>query len=98
MAALHMSRDIDTVLATLTRALPGLRWEQLRVAHPDADDAGVWFVAHPASPHELQLETSTGMFPILLEGSDGPERDILSSVAEVVARVAVRLGMPSAAI
>ena len=87
-----MSRDIDLTIAALERALPGLRWEQLHVAHPGADDDGLWFFSHPAASGEVQLESSTGELPFLLEGDDGAERETVRSVDEAVRRVVARLG------
>lgn len=92
-----MTRDIDSILAVLTQALPALRWEQLRVSHPGADDDGLWFLTHPASRVEVQLESSTGMLPFLLEGTDGPDAEHVASVQQAVERVAMRLGVSLAA-
>ena len=60
-------RDIDTIIDELTSTHPGLLVEQLKILHPDADDAGLWFFRHPNSPIEVQLESSQGCCPFLLE-------------------------------
>ena len=88
-----MDRDIDRVITELRRAYPNIVCEQLHVAHPGADDAGLWFFTHPTSRGEVQLESSTGAVPFLVEGTDSPERDMAPTVAEAVALVAARLGL-----
>ena len=90
-------RDIDKINSELTREHPELIWEQLRVAHPGADDDGLWFFRHPASEHEVQLESSTGMCPFLFETTANTERVAASTVAEAIALVSHGLGLSSAA-
>jgi hypothetical protein len=90
---MHMHNDIDAVIAELRRAYPGIACEQLRVAHPGADDDGVWFCTHPDRPGEVQLESSTGQLPFLVEGTDSAARDEARTVHQAVALVATRLGL-----
>ena len=90
---MHMVRDIDRVITELRTAYPLLVVEQLRVAHPGADDDGLWFFRHPERPGEVQLESSTGASPFLLEGDDGTPPVSVRSVEEAVALVAFRLGL-----
>ena len=88
-----MGRDIDQVIAALRLAFPGIACEQLRVAHPGADDDGIWFVTHPTGRGEVQLESSSGRFPLLVEGTDSPARDMAHTLEQAVALVAARLGL-----
>lgn len=88
-----MPRDIDTIIAALRRAHPEISCEQLRVTHPGADDDGLWFFTHPRAVGEVQLESSSGQFPFLLEGDDSDGREIVGTVGEAVARVGARLGL-----
>ncbi|MDF2771341.1 MAG: hypothetical protein K0S86_835 [Geminicoccaceae bacterium] len=87
-----MHRDIDTVIAELQRAHPSIACEQLRVTHP-TDDDGLWFFTHPDRPGEVQLESTTGQVPFLVEGTESPARDTAHSVEQAVALVATRLGL-----
>ena len=87
-----MHRDIDTVIAELEHAYPGIACEQLRVAHPGADD-GLWFFTHPDRPGEVQLESSTGQLPFFVEGTESAACDTASTVDQAVALVATRLGL-----
>ena len=90
---MHMHRDIDQVIAKLQRAHPGIACEQLRATHPGADDDGLWFFTHPGARGEVQLESSTGQLPFLVEGTESPARDIAETVDQAVALVAARLGL-----
>lgn len=86
-------RDIDTVIDELQRAHPGITCEQLFVAHRGADDDGLWFFTHPDRSGEVQLESSTGQLPFLVEGTDSAARETARTVEQAVALVALRLGL-----
>jgi len=90
---MHMHHDIDTVIAELRSAYPGVVCEQLRVAHPGADDDGLWYFRHPDARGEVQLESSSGQLPFLVEGTESPARDTARTVDQAVALVAARLGL-----
>ena len=90
------SRDIDTIVVALTASHPRLRVEQLKVKHPGADDDGVWFFTHPDSRFEVQLESSDGSCPFLVESDRHDERGRATTVAEAVERVECWLGLPKA--
>ena len=78
-----MDRDIDRVIAALVGKWPAIQYGQLRVAHPGADDAGLWFFTHPAGSGEVQVESSTGNIPFLIEG-ERAGRVTGTTVAEVI--------------
>ena len=92
---MQMHRDIDTVIAELQSAYPSIACEQLRVTHPGADDDGLWFFTHPDRPGEIQLESSTGQAPFLVEGTESPACDTAHTVEQAIALVAKRLGLTS---
>lgn len=48
-----MKRDIDFIIEQLTASVPGIRIEQLRVAHPGVDDDGLWFINIPDHENEV---------------------------------------------
>ena len=89
-------RDIDTVIAAATAKHPKLRVEQLKVKHPGADDDGLWFFNHPDSQFEVQLESSYGTFPFLVETDRHNERGQASTVAEAVELLESWLGLAAA--
>ena len=60
-------RDIDEVMAQVRERDPEILVEQLRVKHA-ADDDGVWFFRK--GEREIQLESSAGNLPFVIENSD----------------------------
>ena len=89
-------RDVDQIIAEIKRSLPQVRWEQLQVKHPGADDDGLWFFRLPSGANEVQIESSLGICPFLVEHGATNERYTGRTVAEVVARVVewLQLGIP----
>ena len=65
-----LRRIIDGVLADL----PDVEWQQLWVSHP-ADDDGLWFFWRRARRDErVQIESSSGFCPFLIETDRDDER------------------------
>ena len=62
-----MQRDIDIVVQEVLRVLPETIIEQLKVAHPGVDDDGLWFFRLIGSSDSIQLESSSGSAPFLIE-------------------------------
>jgi hypothetical protein len=87
-----MDRDIDIVIAMLKRRCPDVVVQQLPVAHPGVDDDGLWFFRHPSRPGEVQLESSTGAAPFLVE-SDYAPTCIAGTPQEAAELVVSRLGL-----
>jgi hypothetical protein len=79
-----MKRDIEIVIEQLQAAHPAVRVEQLQVLHPGADDDGLWFFSHPNGSFEVQLESSTGMSPFIIETDESTERVYAHSIGETV--------------
>ena len=79
-------RDIDQLIVRLRAEIPGVQIEQLRVVHPGADDDGLWFIRIPGRV-ELQIESSNGACPFLIESDLSAERFHGQSVEEVVSTV-----------
>ena len=72
-----MSRDIDHIIERLKTELPGVQDTQMQVAHPGADEDGLWFVRIPGQAEEVQIE-------FLIESDLGHERHHGPTVEEVV--------------
>ena len=89
-----MQRDIDRLIAQVRRDYPGVRIEQLRVAHPGADDNGLWFFKHPDSPNEVQVESSTGTAPFVVE-SDQEQPADAATIGQALDLIVARLGLGS---
>ena len=90
------SRDIDNIIAALTDKHPRLEVHQLQVKHPGADDDGLWFFNHPDSQFEVQLESSYGSFPFLVETDRHDERGQATTLAEAEELLESWLGLPAA--
>jgi len=86
-------RDIDNIIALLAQQLPSIQSEQLKVAHPGADDDGLWFFRERSSSFEVQLESSSGNCPFLFETTEHPRSLTANSVAEAVQFVVSGLGL-----
>lgn len=80
-----MNRDIEIIIEQMHTAYPSVQVEQLKVKFPGADDDGIWFFTHPACPFEVQLESSTGMFPFLVENNENDVRVNVHTINEALA-------------
>ena len=78
-------RDIDQIIQLLKVQVPGTDVEQLRVLHPGADDDGLWFIKVPNRSEQIQLESSEGICPFIVESDAEVARG--HTVEEVVATV-----------
>ena len=76
--------DVDRIIELVRAMCPRVRVEQLKVSHPGADDDGLWFFDQPESPSQVQIESSTGMCPFLIETDENDARLKTSSVEETV--------------
>ncbi len=79
-----MPRDIDHITERLKVELPGVQVSELQVAHSGADDDGLWFITIPGRAGEVQIESSLGSCPFLIESDFSVERFHGHTVDEVV--------------
>jgi len=84
-------RDIDQVIAALRRRHSGLLVEQRPVTHAAVDE-DIWFINLPSASIEVQLESSTGNCPFLVESSLSPERLHAATIGEAINMVSTMLG------
>lgn len=89
-----MTRGIEELTVALQRAYPGITIEQLRVAHPGADDDGIWFVRHPMALVDVQVESPNGEAPFSVESDLAPPT-VAPTVAAATRLVIARLGLLS---
>ncbi len=87
-----MPNDIDALTTALKQAFPAATLTQLRVPHPGADDDGLWFVTHPEGMTEVQIESSTGNVPFLIESDLAPPTKA-ASIEDALRLVVARLGL-----
>ena len=90
-------RDIELIISTLADQFPAILAEQIKVKHPGADDDGLWFFKHPDSPHEVQLESCSGMCPFLFESTEHGHAHEAATIQAAASLVATGLGLTSSA-
>jgi hypothetical protein len=62
-----MTDDLRQIVEGVQAKLPDVRWEQLPVTHA-ADDDGLWFFTRAArGSREVQIQSSSGTCPFLIE-------------------------------
>jgi hypothetical protein len=81
-------RDIEKVIQSLNTIYPVVNVRQLEVAHAGADDDGLWFFQTPESKLEVQIESSTGMFPFLIETNENYTRVTTATVGQTIETLA----------
>ena len=82
-----MARDVDRIIERLNAEIPGVQVTQLPVAHPGADDEGLWFIKISGRLQEVQIESSYGRCPFLIESDFSDERLQGLTVDQVVSTV-----------
>ena len=84
-------RDVEKIIELIREISPATEVEQLKVSHPGADDDGLWFFSRPGRRFEVQIESSNGMCPFLIETNETNERFTANSVQETVQKLSVPL-------
>jgi hypothetical protein len=77
-------RDIEHIIESVQEHIVDVNVTQLIKRHP-ADDDGIWWFEWKINPNNIQVESSSGMCPFLLE-TDIPayERRIAYTVEEAI--------------
>ena len=75
---------LDKLFQAIKTALPDVLIKQVETSHA-GDDAGLWFVTHPNSNVEVNLESHNGEFPFLIENSRNDTRVTTTDIEETVA-------------
>ena len=82
-----MERDIDQIILRLKTEISGVQISQLQVVDTKADDNGLWFIKTSNRVEEVQIESSSGNCPFVIESDFGSERFCGHNVEEVVSIV-----------
>jgi len=72
--------EVRAIVARVRARLPGVEASRLQVKFP-GDDDGLWFFDLPGHDSEVQIESSDGCCPFLVETSASTERRIRRSVS-----------------
>jgi len=78
-----MAADIQDIIMGITAICPDVLVRQLQVKHPGADDDGLWFFERDNL--KVQLESSSGNCPFLIEQSSTPQRLHADSIEQAIA-------------
>jgi hypothetical protein len=84
---LGMARDIDRIIERLKTEIPDVHVVQLQVSHPGADDDGLWFIEVPGRIEKVQVESSHGECPFLIESDFSAASSLGHTVEEVISTV-----------
>jgi hypothetical protein len=87
-------RDVEKTIELIQAMHPAVEVEQLKVLHPGADDDGLWFFIQPESSFQVQIESSTGMCPFLVETDESDKRVNASTAGEVIEVLSTLLHSP----
>jgi len=80
----NRGRDVDRIIEGVRRIFPEVIVEQLKVTYP-ADDDGLWYFHLLENPKDdIQIESSYGSCPFLIENMRKGDRKIGESVEQVV--------------
>jgi hypothetical protein len=86
-------RDVDHIIKALKAQIPDLIVVQMHQTHP-ADDDGLWWFRIPNEARDIQIESSSGSCPFIVETSDdksscarsgGTIEEVISMVEKYVA-------------
>jgi hypothetical protein len=69
-----MRGEVDRILELVRCTYPDAICEQLQVVHPGIDDDGLWFFTRAGASNEVQIESSSGKCPFVIEHNDSDER------------------------
>ena len=61
--------DIESIIEHVKRRLPEVTVTQLHKTHP-ADDDGIWWFRLPTQTKDIQVESSSGNCPFMIEHDD----------------------------
>lgn len=87
-----MARDIDVIIERLRSKHPEVQVEQLRVMHP-GDDDGLWYFRNPQNDIKVQLESTKGVCPFLVESSAHNDRADVADIEDALKTLEVWLGL-----
>ena len=82
-----MMRDLDKIIDRLKAEMPGVQIRQLQVSRPGVDDDGLWFITMPGRSQEVEIESSDGNCPFLIESDFSHETFNAYTIDEVILTV-----------
>jgi hypothetical protein len=86
--------DVQEIITLVQQSNMNIRWTRLWVRHPGADDDGLWFFWIHNCPGEVQIESSFGKCPFIIETDKHNEVATGNSVREVATKILEWLALP----
>ena len=77
-------RDVDQIIERIKSSHSTVSVWQLQVTHLGMGDDGIWFFHQPDSEFEVQIESSSGMCPFLVETDESSTQFTANSIDEAV--------------
>ena len=74
-------RAIEQIINAVRTNCPDVDVQQLKLSNP-VDDDGLWFFTRLNNDVEVQIESSTGMCPFLIETNEDDTRIVARSVED----------------
>jgi hypothetical protein len=62
-----MDRDIEKIIKLVKDRIPIVEVNQLKVSHPGVDDDGLWYFELPGDSRAIQIESTYGQCPFIIE-------------------------------
>jgi hypothetical protein len=84
-----MHRDVDDIIQTVKQRLPSVQVVQMHKTH-SGDDDGLWWFRLPGVQKDIQIESSFGQCPFVVEHSDmksTSEAETARTVEEAAAKI-----------
>ncbi len=78
-----MPRDIDEIIERITAVFPNIPFRRLPVPHL-TEDGGLWMLAVPDRDTQVQVGSSYGIAPFLIESDHGEARFRVPNVSQAV--------------
>jgi hypothetical protein len=86
--------QVKQIIALVRETYPEVKWTRLWVKYQGADDDGIWFFWLAEEKGEVQIESSYGVCPFLIETDKHDERLTGDSIEQVANTVIEWLAMP----
>ncbi|REK24939.1 MAG: hypothetical protein DWQ42_12675 [Planctomycetota bacterium] len=91
---MNVTRDIDRIIEQVESRLPNVLVRKHTVRHPGVDDDGIWWFSLPNIEKDIQIESSNGTCPFIVEHDDmnsSAEAEVANTVDEAVEKIAAYL-------
>jgi hypothetical protein len=84
-----MSRDIDQIIERVMHRLPSAVVDQIRPSH-SSDEDGLWWFSLPGVERRIQIESTSGTCPFLVESDEQSSNEALrASTIDVAVQLIV---------